>query len=151
MPENTIVLDNALETAIDRFWETIPPLWSSIRAHIRGIAVEQHGISEEQFHILRHVRRGISSVSELAAVKNISRPAVSQAIDILVSKNLVTRTQSSDDRRFVHLELTPNGSALLDEVSIETRLWMKARMAALNIDELQNVHYAMDALHKILD
>lgn len=151
MQENTITLDNALEVAIDRFWETIPPLWSTIRAHIRGVAVEHYGVSEEQFHVLRHIRRGVGSVSELATVKNISRPAISQAVDILVSKGLLTRTQSVQDRRFVQLELTPEGNALLDEVIKETRDWMKARMEVLDIGELQNIHQAMNSLHKILE
>lgn len=151
MQVNTITLDKALEVAIDRFWETIPPLWSSIRAHIRSVAVEHYGVSEEQFHVLRHVRRGVGSVSELAAVKNISRPAISQAVDILVSKGLLTRTQSMQDRRFVRLELTPQGNALLDEVIKETRAWMKSRLELLDIDELQNVQQAMSSLHKMLE
>ena len=151
MPEETTTLDNLLEAAIDRFWEIIPPLWSSIRAHIRSAAVENYGVSEEQFHILRHVRRGFGSVSELADVKRISRPAISQAVDILVGKGLLTRTQDTQDRRFVRLELTAEGNALLDAVIKETRAWMKARLAGLDVLELQNIQTAMDSLRKMMD
>ena len=94
------------ERAIDRFWETIPPLWGTIRQHIRAQATSQFDISVEQFHVLRYVRRGPNSISDLATAKNISRPAISQAVDLLVNKGLLTRTQSSEDRRFVELSLT---------------------------------------------
>ena len=42
--------------AIDRFWETVPPLWGMIRTHIRAEATKNFDITVEQFHILRHVR-----------------------------------------------------------------------------------------------
>ena len=137
--------------AIDRFWETIPPLWGTIRTHIRAAATRKFDISVEQFHILRHVRRGIGSISELAAAKNISRPAISQAVDVLVKKGLLTRVQSSQDRRFVELTLTDAGNSLLDTVFQDTREWMKKRMSSLSSDELQTITEAMAALKRMLD
>jgi len=138
------------EQAIDRFWETIPPLWGTVRAHIRAEATSQFDISVEQFHVLRHVRRGINSISDLAIAKNISRPAISQAVDTLVNKNLLTRTQSTEDRRFVELKLTESGNALLDTVFKETRAWMKELLNDLTNEELDIVAKAMEALKKTL-
>jgi len=137
--------------AIDRFWDTIPPLWETIRTHIRAEAARKFDISVEQFHILRHVRRGIGSISELAAAKNISRPAISQAVDVLVKKGLLTRIQSSQDRRFVELTLTDTGNNLLDTVFQETREWMQERMSSLTTDELQAIAKVMTVLKKMLD
>jgi DNA-binding MarR family transcriptional regulator len=104
----------------------------------------------EQFHILRHVRRGTGSISELATAKNISRPAISQAVEVLVKKGLLTRVQSSQDRRFVELTLTESGNNLLDSVFQDTREWMKERMSTLSTDELETVSKAMTALKKML-
>ena len=73
------------QAAIDRFWETSAGLEYGSQS-VRSIAAEKFDISVEQFHILRHIRRGITSVSELADVKGISRPAISQAVDLLVEK-----------------------------------------------------------------
>ncbi|MEW5942059.1 MAG: helix-turn-helix domain-containing protein, partial [Chloroflexota bacterium] len=84
---------------IDRFWETVPHLWGNIRSHIRATATSNFDITVEQFHVLRFVRRGPGSMAELATAKNISRPAISQAVDVLVKKGLVTRVQSAQDRR----------------------------------------------------
>lgn len=139
------------DRAIDRFWETIPPLWNTIRQHIRAEATGRFDISVEQFHVLRYVRRGTNSISDLATAKNISRPAISQAVDALVNKGLLTRTQSTEDRRFVDLTLTENGNALLDTVFKETRAWMKERMRDLTEEELDNIADAMTSLKKMLD
>ena len=54
---------------------------------------------------------------QLATAKNISRPAISQAVDVLVNKGLLTRMQSTKDRRYVDLALTDAGDNLLDTVS----------------------------------
>ena len=125
-----------IQQSIDRFWETIPPTWNIIRGHIRGIAAERYGMTVEQFHILRLVRKGIQSMSELAEVKQISRPAISQAVDLLVEKGLLTRQQSEDDRRFVRLELTDSGCGLLNAIHEENRAWMIEKLRVLQPEEL---------------
>ena len=136
---------NPQEQALDSFWETIPPLWTTIRQHIRAEATGQFDISVEQFHVLRYVRRGTNSISDLATAKNISRPAISQAVDVLVNKGLMTRTQSTEDRRYIELALTDSGNALL-----ETRAWMRELMSDLTDDELDTITSAMTALKKML-
>ena len=138
------------DQVIERFWETVPPLWGMIRTHIRATATENFDVTVEQFHILRHVRRGTGSISELATAKDISRPAMSQAVEVLVKKGLLTRVQSTQDRRFVELALTEAGNNLLDTVFQETRAWMKERMSALSMDELETIANAMEALKKML-
>ena len=138
------------EQAIDRFWETVPRLWNFVRSHIRATATTQFDITVEQFHVLRHVWQGIS-MSELATAKNISRPAISQAVDLLVNKGLLTRVQSTQDRRYVELALTEEGNHLLDTVFQETRAWMKERMHALTIQELKTIAEAMEIMKKIME
>lgn len=145
------VHERLYDHAIDRFWETVPPLWNFVRSHIRATATTQFDITVEQFHILRHVRRGIGSISELATAKNISRPAISQAVDILVNRGLLTRVQSTQDRRYVELALTDAGNHLLDTVFEETRKWMKERMHALTAQELETIAEAMEIMKKIID
>src|ERR1044071_8420888 len=137
------------DQAIDRFWETIPPLWNFVRSHIRATATTKFDITVEQFHVLRHVRRGMGSVSELATAKNISPPAISQAVDILVNKGLLTRVQSAEDRRYVKVALTTAGNSLLDAVFKETRQWLKERMQALNARELETIAQALTIMKKI--
>jgi DNA-binding MarR family transcriptional regulator len=150
MTPNPIAESQVLEQTLDKFWETIPPLWGYIRAHIRAIATENFDISVEQFHILRYIRRGDCSVSELADARNISRPAISQGVDALVHKGLVTRTQSKEDRRYVELELTPEGNALLDSVFQNTREWMKSSLESFSQEELELAMRGMEMLKKMI-
>ncbi len=138
------------DQAVDRFWETVPPLWGTVRSHIRATATAKFDISVEQFHVLRYVRRGTDSMSELATAKNISRPAISQAVDVLVKKRLLTRVQSTEDRRYVDLALTVAGNNLLDTVFQETRKWMKERMCTMSADELETIAKAMEIMKKML-
>jgi DNA-binding MarR family transcriptional regulator len=143
--------DELLERTLDYFWETVPPLWGLVRAHIRSVATEDFDISVEQFHILRYIRRGYWSVSELAEAKNISRPAISQGVDTLVNKGLITRSPHPQDRRFVQLGLTSAGNDLLDTVFQNTRTWMKTKLASFAADELKDIVRGMEALKKIFD
>lgn len=137
-----------LRQAVDIFWETFPPFWHSIRAHIRHMAAEQFEISVEQFHILRHIRRGHGSVSELAEAKNISRPAISQGVNALVNKGLIVRAPDPRDRRHVQLALTDSGDVLLDTIFKDTHQWMMQMLAPLSDEELQLLAQAMQSLRK---
>ena len=142
--------DESLQQTIDRFWETVPPIWNTVRSRVRSAATQEFGITVEQFHILRHIRRGAHSVSELAVVGRISRPAISQAVDALVNKGHVSRTQSADDRRFVRLELTPDGAELLEAIFGQARQWMKIKLSSLTADELQAVMSGLTLLREAL-
>ncbi len=146
---NPAAASDLIDGAIERFWETIPPLWNEVRIRLRAVAAEDFAITVEQFHVLRLVRRGICSVSELAEAKQISRPAVSQAVDLLVEKELLTRRQSAADRRYVDLALTPAGEAMLSAIFLKNRQWMRDQMAGLEAEELESILRGMDALGKI--
>jgi DNA-binding MarR family transcriptional regulator len=139
-----------LRQAVDGFWETFPPLWRMIQTHIREVAVEQFNITVEQFHILRHIRRGRDSVSALAKVKDISRPAISQSVDLLVTKGLIIRTTDPRDRRHVKLDLTADGNALMDAIFGDTRQWMMKTFSLLSAGEIQALTRSMESLKKIL-
>ncbi len=151
MPSQLSATKTITEEALDRFWETIPPLWGQIRARIRAAATEEFRVSVEQFQVLRLIRAGKTSVSEIADARNISRPAVSQAVDTLANRGLLTRTQDADDRRHMNLALTDSGAQLLDAVFENTRAWMRGKMAAFSDDELEAVIRAMDSLRNMLD
>jgi DNA-binding MarR family transcriptional regulator len=140
--------ESSLRQTVDSLLETLPPVWDRIRFNLRSAATAGFGITLEQFHVLRHIRKGYQSVGDLAEKKQISRSAVSQAVEALVAKGLVTRTQESDDRRCVLLELTPYASKVLDANFEENRAWMKGEMAGLSPDELGSIREAMEILKR---
>lgn len=143
--------ESLLQHTIERFWDTVPPVWGHVRGNARTTAVQDFKISLEQFHILRHIRRGSHSAAELAQRLQISRPAISQAIDLLVTKGLVTRAQVQHDRRFVQLELTESGNMLLNAIFKKNRRWMVKMMSGLTSDELHILLHAMDILKATFD
>lgn len=138
--------EETLQQAVERVWETIPPLWNQMRANVRGIASERYHISVQQFRILRHIGRGVRLASELAAAIQTSRPAISQSLDTLVEKGLITRRQSAHDRRCAELELTPSGAGMLDAIFQENRRWMMHRLASLSAEEISHILLSMRVL-----
>ena len=139
-----------LKQAVDGFWETFPPLWHMVKAHIHDVAGKQFDISVEQFHILRHIRRGRDSVSALAEAKGNSRPAISQAVDLLVTRGLILRTTDPQDRRHVKLDLTTDGNVLMNAIFDDTRQWMMNTFAPLSANELETFASSMESIKKIL-
>jgi len=142
MNPSTASLQETLTTVL----ETLPLVWDRIRSNLRTAATAKFGITLEQFHILRHIRRGCRSVGALAEKKQISNSAVSQAIEALVEKGLVTRRQEIDDRRCVLLELTNHANEVLDANYEENRSWMELKMASLTGEELNSIQRAMEIL-----
>jgi DNA-binding MarR family transcriptional regulator len=148
---DVIATDEALKLVIDQYWETVPLVWNQIRSHLRSIAMEQFDISVGQFYVLRHIRKGLTSVRDIADARQISRPAISQEVDLLVEKGLITRKQEADDRRFVHLALTNEGEALLSNLFSLNRAWMMERMAQLNADDLNHITGGLRLLKSAFD
>jgi DNA-binding MarR family transcriptional regulator len=148
MSEILVPTQAHIQQVIDRFWETIPPAWHTVRGHLRATAAEQFEITVEQFHILRNVRRGIASVSDLAEVKQISRSAISQAVEALVEKGLITRRRDLKDRRCVQLTLTPTGQELLNGIFQQNRQWMSERLSTLTTEELDEFMRGIELLRR---
>ncbi len=141
--------NDLLTETMHQFWETVPPLWHHIRSRIAQQARDSFKLTHEQFHILRRIHKGQSSVSDLAEAKHISRPAASRAVDMLVEKGLVMRTQNPQDRRNVHLTLTSEGEATLKTIFEYVTAWMSEKLAVLEEDELKNIITSMYALHRV--
>jgi DNA-binding MarR family transcriptional regulator len=146
-----VLTEEALKQAIDQYWETVPLVWNQIRGHLRSIAMERFDISVGQFHVLRHIRKGLTSVRDIADARQISRPAISQEVDLLVEKGLITRQQAADDRRFVYLALTAEGEDLLGRLFALNRAWMIDRMALLTTDDLNQISQGLKLLKSAFD
>ncbi|MEN6400100.1 MAG: MarR family winged helix-turn-helix transcriptional regulator [Rectinema sp.] len=143
---NNIENSEMLFDTVTSIMDTLPTVWNRIRSNLRAAAIKKFGISLDQFHTLRYIRRGYDTVTSLAEVRQISAPATSQAVEVLVQKGLVTRTQQQEDRRCVRLALTPYASKILDENYDETLEWVKQKMLHMSKDELETVKRAMQIL-----
>jgi DNA-binding MarR family transcriptional regulator len=133
---------------IDKFWESVPPAWRQTRSQIRHIAVEKFQMTEEQFQVLRRIRKGSASVSALAEASLTSRSAVSKTVDALVRRGLVTRSQDPNDRRNVPLALTDEGQRVMDAIFTEAEAWLSTHFERLNPKELETLLQGMESLRK---
>ncbi|MCZ4096405.1 MULTISPECIES: MarR family transcriptional regulator [Streptomyces] len=79
-----------------------------------------HGLDAASFDVLATLRRSGPenrlTPAELMLAAMVTSGAVTQRLDRLQDRGLVTRTPSPSDRRVVHVALTRDGRDLIDEV-----------------------------------
>ena len=105
-------------------------------------------MTEEQFQVLRRIRKGSTSVSALAAASQTSRSAVSKAVDALVRRGLVSRSQDLKDRRNIPLALTDEGQRVMDAIFSEAENWLSTRFENFSNGELEILLQGMETLRK---
>ena len=78
----------------------------------------QHGMESWEFDVLATLRRNDRSLTpkELAASVMIGSAALTNRVDRLAARGLVTREAVPGDRRSLHITLTDEGRALVDAV-----------------------------------
>jgi DNA-binding MarR family transcriptional regulator len=113
---------------------------------------EALGITSHQVTLLWLVKtRPGLSLRELADEEGISAPSLSGHVDRLEGAGLLRRVRSSDDRRRVGLELTPEGRALHKRVRARRTTWLAERIAVLPDDERERLERALPALYALLE
>jgi DNA-binding MarR family transcriptional regulator len=113
---------------------------------------EALGVTSHQVTLLWLVRnRPGLSLRELAVEEGISAPSLSGHVDRLEAAGLLVRVRSSDDRRRVGLELTPEGRSILKRVRARRTSWLAERLANLSDEEREQVERALPALHALLE
>lgn len=80
---------------------------------------KSYGISPQQFNVLR-ILKGANKPLKALTIKErmIDRsPNTTRLMDKLCAKDLIEREHCPNDRRVVHIAVTKQGLALLDEIS----------------------------------
>jgi DNA-binding MarR family transcriptional regulator len=131
--------------------EELRPVLLRLARNLRK-ETETLGVTSHQVTLLWLVRnRPGLSLRELAEEEGISAPSLSGHVDRLESAHLLRRVRSSEDRRRVGLELTPEGRALLKRVRARRTTWLAERLELLTDDEREAVERALPALHALLE
>jgi len=81
--------------------------------------VEASGVTVAEWVVLREMygRDDTTSPSAVAELTGLTRGAVSKLISRLLAKGLVTRKESTGDRRYQDIELTPTAIALVPRLA----------------------------------
>jgi DNA-binding MarR family transcriptional regulator len=76
------------------------------------------GVTVAEWVVLREMfDASATSPSALAAATGLTRGAISKLIDRLVQKELVSRAEAADDRRFQDVRLTPAGRTMVPKLA----------------------------------
>ena len=113
---------------------------------------EELGVTSHQATLLWLVRtRPGLSLRELAQEEGISAPSLSAHVDRLETLGLIRRVRSTDDRRRVGLELTPEGRATLRRVRARRTTWLANRLDRLSDEDRERLEAALPALRALLE
>ena len=127
----------------------------ALRRIIRAVDIHSHKLSTQhkitgpQLACLLTVKQGgpITS-SKLAKTVYLSPSTVVGIIDRLEEKQLVVRNRSSQDRRQIHISITPQGEALV--AAAPSLLQDRLAAALVELPEIEQVSITM-ALEKLVD
>jgi DNA-binding MarR family transcriptional regulator len=88
-----------------------------------------HGLTLSQLELLGELSRaGVLTPAELAARLQVRAQSLTDSINELLSRGLISRRPDSMDRRRQLIELTTAGTALLHEDRTERDAWLQATM-----------------------
>lgn len=96
-----------------------------------------------QQRLLMRVREGHTSLAALAGFANLTVPTVSESIDVLVRRELMTRTENPENRRSMLLRLTPLGERALDEADTALDEVNRLLLTEVAPDQLAVLHKAL--------
>ena len=100
--------------------------------------LDEHGLTSAQWGPLLRLRStGGSTVAELARWLQMDAGAMTRLLDRLEKKGLCKRVRSTEDRRVVQVELTPDGEAAIEEVPAVLAEVMNAHLTGFSKSEWQ--------------
>ncbi len=128
--------------------ETVPPVMQFIRTEMRRH--RSLNISVPQFRVLTFLeRRPGGSLSDVAERVGLTLPAMSRLVDGLVDRGLLTREDSSADRRRMVLRITAAGRDLVRTAREGALTRLAEMLGSLSGDERSEVSRAMDILRPL--
>lgn len=104
-------------------------------------------VTPSQLKVLKLVARtNARRIGDVADFLAVSNAAASKAVDRLVRRGLVRRTEAASDRRAVELSLTPEGRTLLAQYEAATSQVLKELFGDLDQDQLRDTARFLDRL-----
>lgn len=93
--------------------EIFPLVMRSLAADMRQVSQLYH---TAHFHLLWALEHRSYTLSELAEMRSVSLPTISNSITILEDRGWVRRVRSGEDRRKVAVEMTEAGQEMLNHI-----------------------------------
>ena len=104
-----------------------------------------YGISEPECFVLVEIgRKPNVSVKELAEILRLDKSGVSRTVEELVQKDYVERKPSTEDRRFVVLNLTLKGKERFEKIENDMNRKFKEILDKIPVDKREQVIEALE-------
>lgn len=98
--------------------------------------LDKHDLTSAQWGPLMKIKAAqTATVAELARWTQVDAGSMTRLLDRLEKKGLCKRVRSTEDRRVVHLELTPEGEAAIVEVPAVLAEVLNAHLAGFSKSE----------------
>ena len=134
--------------ATDHVWLV---MMKAMRALTRYAAagIEETGLGLSDFGVLEILlNKGPLPVNTIGPIVDLTPGSISMAVDRLFAKGLVTRVESSEDRRVRIVALTPRGRDLIVSAFRKHSGQMRRVFAELSPDELRGLELALKKVGK---
>ena len=126
-------------------------MMKAMRALTRYAAagIEETGLGLSDFGVLEVLlNKGPLPVNTIGPIVDLTPGSISIAVDRLFAKGLVTRVESTEDRRVRIIALTPRGKDLIVPAFRKHSGQMKRVLSELSAKELRSLEVALKKLGK---
>jgi len=126
-------------------------MMKAMRALTRYAAagIEETGLGLSDFGVLEVLlHKGPLPVNTIGPIVDLTPGSISIAVDRLFAKGLVSRVESSEDRRVRIVALTARGKALIDSAFRKHSGQMRKAFAELSPEELRGLEAALKKVGK---
>jgi len=110
-----------------------------------------HELSRTEAGVLSTLVEGPRRITELAATEALAQPTVTQLVDKLEGRGLVTRGGAEDDGRVVLVAISDPGREQLEELRAVIRASMREALADLPDAELTELAHAAETLGGLIE
>jgi DNA-binding MarR family transcriptional regulator len=136
-PDDTAELAGRLRLAVTRLARQLRQTSDSDLSPTQGSVLATVGAS------------GPLTLGELAELERVASPTITKVIGLLHEKGLVDKITDPADRRFVRVQLTTEGEALLARTRARKTAWLARQLQDLSPDEVERLVAAADVLEHL--
>jgi DNA-binding MarR family transcriptional regulator len=94
-------------------------------------------------------RHGPLTLGALAELERVAPPSVTKVVTKLEAAGLVERRTDAADRRVAWVSVTTTGASRLARIRKRRRVWLAARLSALDAHDRQRLAAALDVLDEL--
>jgi MarR family transcriptional regulator, 2-MHQ and catechol-resistance regulon repressor len=132
----------------DHVWLITMKAMRALRRYAAA-GIEETGLGLSDFAVLEILlHKGPLPVNTIGPIVDLTPGSISIAVDRLVEKGLVSRVESTEDRRVRIVALTPRGKALIDSAFRKHSGQMKRVFSELSLEELRGLETALKKIGK---